>query len=111
MPETHKSIVIEYFHAFLPVGHRLQFPVEPGKAVSLSEAVTEAHVSVSAINERACEAFSQALSCGGDGGELNSPSKRANQGMYYKLSRCFSFRRILPSTGLPYAGPLVLADD
>src|SRR5579875_2204524 len=61
--------------------------------------------------ERACEVFSQALCSGGDGGESNSPSKRANREMYYKLSRCFAMRSELPPTGFCYAGPLVLADD
>lgn len=29
--------------------------------------------------------------CGGDGGELNSPSKRTHRRMYYRFSRCFCF--------------------
>jgi len=28
---------------------------------------------------------------GGDGGELNSPSKRTHRRMYYRFSRCFGF--------------------
>jgi hypothetical protein len=55
-------------------------------------------------------AFSSRLS-GGDGGELNSPSKRTHRRMYYRLSQCFALRFRLPPTGFSSAGPLVLDDD
>jgi hypothetical protein len=38
--------------------------------------------------------------CGGDGGELNSPSKQTHRRMYYRLSRCFFLTLQTPTDGI-----------
>jgi hypothetical protein len=37
---------------------------------------------------------------GGDGGELNSPSKQTHRKMYYRLSRCFFLTLQTPIDGI-----------
>src|SRR5712692_10038352 len=40
------------------------------------------------------------LRSGGDGGELNSPSKQTHRRMYYRLSRCFFLTLQTPTDGI-----------
>jgi hypothetical protein len=45
-----------------------------------------------ALPSKSNEARKILASNGGDGGELNPPSKYASEPMYYRLSRCFGCR-------------------
>ena len=47
---------------------------------------------------------------GGDGGELNSPSRRRTSKVYYRLSQLFDVTRWTPTDGIPSGQPVVFGD-
>ncbi len=59
-------------------------PVLAGQSIKLSPALS---LTLSQKQNRLRSSFSSGIG-GGDGGELNSPSKRTHRRMYYRLSRC-----------------------